>query len=74
MITQIILMVVFTVIAIVIGFVFTYFLVLSKGKKMIKQQTVFDEDQAKSMYLSYRGKEPNEKQIKAMILAFKNNK
>jgi uncharacterized protein YneF (UPF0154 family) len=74
MITEIILLVVFSVVAIIVGFTFTYFILLAKGKKMMKEQTGFDYEQARSMYITYRQKTPNEKQIKAMISAFKNNK
>ncbi|MDR2829416.1 MAG: hypothetical protein LBV48_02375 [Mycoplasmataceae bacterium] len=73
-IIEIILLIVFSIIAIVVGFTFTYFILLAKGKKMMKEQTGFDYEQAKSMYITYRQKNPNENQIKAMVNAFKNNK
>ncbi|MDR1850915.1 MAG: hypothetical protein LBQ45_02220 [Mycoplasmataceae bacterium] len=74
MLIQIILLILFSIIAILVGFLFPYLLILSKGKKQVKEQVVFGEEQARTMYLMYKGKNPTEQQIQAMIAAYKNNK
>jgi uncharacterized protein YneF (UPF0154 family) len=47
---------------------------LSKGKKQIKEHTTFNKDQARSMYIMYKQKNPTDKQIDAMLEAYKKNK
>jgi uncharacterized protein YneF (UPF0154 family) len=74
MLIELILLIIFSIVAISVGFTFTYYVFLAKGKKMMKEQTIFDYEQAKSMYITYRQKNPNDKQIAAMINAYKNNK
>jgi uncharacterized protein YneF (UPF0154 family) len=67
-------MVTFSVVGILVGFFFTYYMICNKGKKQVKQQVIFGYEQAKSMYLMYKGKNPTEQQINSMIAAYKNNK
>jgi uncharacterized protein YneF (UPF0154 family) len=71
---NLILLIVFTVISVVIGFCLSYFIILSKNKKAIKDQTAFDKEQAISIFLAYKHKRPTEQQIKAMVEAHKVNK
>ncbi|MDR2636596.1 MAG: hypothetical protein LBB95_01930 [Mycoplasmataceae bacterium] len=71
---QIILFVVFTIIAILLGFLISYFVVIKKGKKQIKTQGSFNEEHARSMYVMYKHKAPTSKQVEAIVQAYKNNK
>ncbi|MDR2821552.1 MAG: hypothetical protein LBV53_01190 [Mycoplasmataceae bacterium] len=74
MLIELILLIVFSIVAVAVGFTFTYYIFLAKGKKMMKEQTIFDSEQARSMYITYRQKNPNDKQVEAMVKAYKNNK
>jgi uncharacterized protein YneF (UPF0154 family) len=74
LLVQIILLVVFSLVAAVGAFLIAYFVITLRGKKMLKQHGGFNEEQARSMYIMYRQKNPTDNQIKAMIDAYKANK
>jgi len=74
MLLNLILLIVLSTVGIVIGFVFTFFMVLHMIKKKSKEQMEFGYEQAKSFYETYKRKTPSDGQIRAMVDAYNNNK
>jgi uncharacterized protein YneF (UPF0154 family) len=71
---EIILLILLPLITAVSGFLSAFIITKNHYKGMIEKQSAFDHAAARTLYITYLKKEPNQEQIRRMIEAYRRNK